>query len=214
MPPSGLLDLHPDVRNLGEYLFRCNTYPPSVITNFDLTFSRLSGGRVSATFMDMVNLQVLLTQQNDLPSLYDPSLSVLADYNYKKTFDVGAGIMFDRFIAVDSLSTYAPGRLGVAPTTYFDTTDSTTKILGHGGIRMMSRFSFEVKRLLFSDGMGPFGKNDLRQKHALVLADEVRGYLLNPLVSSWAVHITARIHFFVHKRFIPRCRPWSLASGL
>ena len=150
-----------DVRNLGEYLFRCNTYPPSVITNFDMTFSRLAGGRVSTTFMDMVNLQVLLTQENILPSFYDPSLTVLADVNIKKTFDIGAGIMFNRFIAVDSLATWAMSRLS-PPSTYFDTVDSVTKTLTHSGMKVMSRFSFDPKRLLFSESNGIFGENDLR----------------------------------------------------
>jgi hypothetical protein len=156
---------NPDVRNLGEYLFRCNTYPPSMITNFDMTYSRLSGGRVSATFLDMVNLQVLLTQENELPSFYDPSLSVLADIKYNKIFDVGAGIMFDRFIAVDSLSTWAMSRLS-PPSTYFDTVDSVTRTLSHAGIRMMSRFSLDFKPLIGMVGLqevaGLFGENDLK----------------------------------------------------
>jgi hypothetical protein len=152
---------NPDVRNLGEYLFRSNTYPPNVFSNFDMTYSRLSGGRVSATVMDMINLQVLLTQQNEQASFYDPSLTILGDCNYRKIFDIGGGIMFDRFIAVDSLSTYAPSRNG-PPSTYIDPKDSTTKVFGHSGTRVMARFSFDPKRLFFEDGRGPFGENDLR----------------------------------------------------
>ena len=150
-----------DIRNLGEYLFRCNTYPPSIITDFDMTFSRLSGGRLCATFMDMVNLQVLLTQQNILPSFYDPSLTVMADVNVQKIFDIGGGIMLDRFMAVDSLATYPMSRTG-PPNNYIDPVDSTTKTYTHAGTRIMSRFSFDPKRLVFSDGRGFFGANDLR----------------------------------------------------
>jgi hypothetical protein len=152
---------NPDVRNLGAYLFRCNTYPPSVITNFDLTYSRLSGGRVGVTIKDMFNLQLLLTQENELPSFYDPSLSLLADVKVKKMFDIGAGIQFNRFIAADSLATWAMSRLGT-PSTYFDTVDSVTKTLTHAGIKMMSRFSFDPKRLFIPEGNGFFGENDLR----------------------------------------------------
>jgi hypothetical protein len=152
---------NPDVRNLGEYLFRCNTYPPNVITNFDLTYSRLSGARVSGTFWEMLNMQVLFTQENELPSFYDPSLSILADVNYHKIFDIGGGIMFNRFMAVDSLATSAMSRLG-PPSTYFDTVDSQSKTYTHAGVKLMGRFSFDPKRLFLSDDNGIFGENDLR----------------------------------------------------
>ena len=45
----------PDVKNLGEYLFRANTYPVYVMNNFNRPYSRLLGLRASSTLFESLH---------------------------------------------------------------------------------------------------------------------------------------------------------------
>jgi hypothetical protein len=40
---------NPDVRNLGEYLYRTGTYPPTMSNTFDFPLARLTGFRLMST---------------------------------------------------------------------------------------------------------------------------------------------------------------------
>ncbi len=57
-------------RNLGEYLFRSNTYPPTLVTTLDQTFCRLAGMHASVTLWNMVHLHALLTQEAELALIF------------------------------------------------------------------------------------------------------------------------------------------------
>jgi hypothetical protein len=151
---------NPDTRNLGSYLFRCGAYPPYVTTNIDQVFSRLAGIHIKTDLFDMVHVHALFTQECEMPTFYDPSLSFLADVDYKKIIDVGGGIMFCRFWPVNSGATA-------------NTTDSRNKYTDpslpdstgyytFAGTKIMLRASFDPKPF-FSPGLSRLlGPNDLR----------------------------------------------------
>jgi hypothetical protein len=149
---------NPDVRNLGEYLFRTNTYPLYVMTNFNRPYSRLLGIRVSSTFIDStVHIDALLTSSNLIPPLVDGSLSFLASYRLLKFFDVGAGISFCHLFPVDDKLTTPPNPGGQSEYQNGDTTAYFT----FAGTKPMARFALDVKRLI-PKGDQIFSASDLR----------------------------------------------------
>ena len=91
---------NPDVRNLGEYLFRSFTYPQCLINVFDRPYADVAGLRIGNQVGTCFHEDLLLTSEiHDFP-LMDFSLSYLASYNLAKVVDVGAGIDFDRLFPV------------------------------------------------------------------------------------------------------------------
>jgi len=100
----------PDVRNLGEYLFRTSTYPVYVMNNFNRPYSRLLGFRASSTLFDSLHQDLLLTSSNLLPPLVDYSLSYVLSYRLLKFLDVGGAIsfchLFNTLDAQESNQTY------------------------------------------------------------------------------------------------------------
>jgi len=92
------------VRNLGEYLFRTNTYPVYVMNNFNRPYSRMLGFRASSTLFDSLHQDLLLTSSNLLPPLVDWSLSYLISYRLLNFLDIGGGISFCHlFTVMDNL---------------------------------------------------------------------------------------------------------------
>jgi hypothetical protein len=96
---------NPEVRNLGEFLFRSGTYPFFLINGFDFPAARLSGlranfsyvtGRVHFTFD-----QFILTERN-IPPLNDVSFASVASVDYMKIITIGAGVDFSHAISVNS----------------------------------------------------------------------------------------------------------------
>lgn len=150
---------NPDVRNLGEYLIRCGAYPPYIVTNLDQAFSRLAGLHASATVWDMLHIHVLFTQECDMPSFYDPSLTFLGDVNIKKVFEIGGGVMFSRFWPVDSKVTAKqdPTNAYVDPSL-----PDSTGYYTLAGTKLMARASFDPKPFFKSFADRFLGPNDLR----------------------------------------------------
>jgi hypothetical protein len=164
---------NPDVRNLGEYLYRTGTYPGYIINEFDYPQNRLEGIKVSSNLFNCIHQDFMLTSETNVVPLQDWGISYLADINPHPVIDFGVGVFFSHLFSVnesyttprnsnnvmdvkfkdtvhvaDSLSPYFPYYLE------YDTTYYTYK-----GIKLMARFSFDPKPLFPS---GIFGKNDLR----------------------------------------------------
>jgi hypothetical protein len=150
---------NPDTRNLGEYLIRCGAYPPYIITNLDQTLSRLAGLHASATLWDMVHVHALFTQECEMPTFYDPSLSFLGDVNVKKIFEIGGGVMFSRFWPVNNNATAKndPTNAYVDPSL-----PNSTGYYTFAGTKLMARASFDPKPLFGSFSGRFLGPNDLR----------------------------------------------------
>ena len=149
---------NPDTRNLGEYLFRCGTYPPYIVTNLDQTLSRLAGAHLSTTLWDMLHVEVLFTQECEMPTFYDPSLSFLGDFDFKKIVDIGGGIMFARFWPVNSNAT---ANNTVSANAYPDSSlPNGTGYYTLAGTKIMVRANIDPKPLFPLGMRNLFGPND------------------------------------------------------
>jgi len=70
---------NPEVRNLGEYLFRTYCYPTVMFNNFDRTFTELMGVRIGNTLGGIFHHDLILNSETKQYPFYDFSLSYLAD---------------------------------------------------------------------------------------------------------------------------------------
>lgn len=122
---------NPEVRNLGEYLFRGNSYPPWYETRFEDPTSPLLGFMLSTNLNTDVfkpKLDIMLTSETAKYPMQDWSLSVVASF---KLFDfwgqgdllgLGAGICFDRIFSKDPFyTTPSEGNPGQQNLYYADT---------------------------------------------------------------------------------------------
>jgi hypothetical protein len=112
---------NPESSNLGEYLLRSGAYPGYIITDFDFAKARLMGFDVSCSAIENLSTDLLFTSEYREPPFFDYSLSGVVGYKlFGKILDIGAGINFNRLIAiVPSLTTNkgikAMGRLTFDP---------------------------------------------------------------------------------------------------
>jgi hypothetical protein len=165
----------PEVRNLGEYLFRSYTYPGLIFNNFDFPAARVLGAKASlqgAIAPDIVvKNDLLLTEEDATWPFGDFSVTDVADINFWKVIDFGAGVDFANYISVNSgittpqasynelLVDSAGVGVPAAPTitSYTDNTghihyDTTYSYYTFKAIKPMGRITLDPKPLL-----GDFG---------------------------------------------------------
>ena len=148
---------NPDVRNLGEYLYRTGTYPPVIASEFDFPLARLTGLRLSSTPIDSLNLDVLVTSESQVLPLNDWGVSVLGDYTFAKAFTIGAGVFFSHLLSVyDSCTTPKKPPDNLVP---LDSTNGDTIYYTFKGTKVMARLGFDPKVFI---PLEIFGTNDLR----------------------------------------------------
>jgi hypothetical protein len=146
---------NPDVRNLGEYLFRSGTYPAYLINNFDLPYARLTGFKLSGNFLNnAVNLDGLLTFETDIPPYYDASISLIGSVDMHKIvpsipLTLGAGVEFAHLISVDKSQTTP----SYAATQYIK--DGDTNYYTFKGTKIMARMCFDPKQFIPTTLFGP-----------------------------------------------------------
>jgi hypothetical protein len=151
---------NPDVRNLGEFLFRSGTYPVYVINSFNRPYQRLLGLRASSTLFGTLHQDLLLTSDYALNPVQDWSLSYLISYTAFKCIDIGLGISLARFFSVDKrTSPTDPGNLSAVP---YVKENGDTGYYTFKGTKPMARLAFDPKPLLPSFISNIFGKNDFR----------------------------------------------------
>jgi hypothetical protein len=131
---------NPEVRNLGEFLFRTGTYPFIIINGFNFPLARLSGARVhfskEADNFGLSIDQFLLTER-DMPPMNDVSLATIAGVHAFKMVDAGAGVDFARIIPLNGdLTTPAEARYPIIGTS--DTGTYTFK-----AIKLMGRVTLD-----------------------------------------------------------------------
>ena len=163
---------NPDARNLGEYLFRTNTYPLIVYSDFDYPQADLLGVRANVTLFDRLlsNDLLLHSEVHGVPV----QLWSVSDIVASHLFDIvnlSAGISFAHYLDVYQgngyLTTWAdrfygnPEKLDPQNKVYYiDTYNGTdTSYFSWKAIKAMFRFSFDPKKFI---PMDIFGKNDLK----------------------------------------------------
>jgi hypothetical protein len=148
---------NPDVRNLGEYLFRTNTYPPTMRSQFDFPMARLTGFQISSTPVDSLNIHVMLTSESQVLPLQDFGPSILVDYSFLKMISVGGGIFFSHLWSVNEKYTTPQNSQNAIIDTI---TGLTTDYYTFRGTKMMGRLALDFKR--FFPRQDIFGENDFR----------------------------------------------------
>ena len=84
---------NPEVKNLGNYLYRSTAVPLSVQSKIDYPWANLMGVRAqTGLFNDKVTLEVIMNSEYQYPPWYDWSLGFTASYAPNKVIDIGAGI--------------------------------------------------------------------------------------------------------------------------
>ncbi len=150
---------NPDVRNLGEYLFRSFCYPAALLNTFDRPYADLLGLRIGNSFAFPVGIfhhDLLITSETKYYPLKDFSLSYLADFSLFHILSVGIGGSLYRMLPVflnDS------GTVKTTVNQYVDTTTGDTGYYTFSGIKLMARVSFDIKGLVPMDFLG---KEDLK----------------------------------------------------
>jgi hypothetical protein len=146
-----------DARNLGEYLFRSNTYPQTLTTEFDYPFARLAGLYAKGSYStgsNKLNLDLLVTSNTEWVAIHDVNLSLLASYNLAKILEIGAGVSFCSIVSADESATMPQNSA-----TAYDVVGKDTLNYTFRGTKLMARFSFDPKKLFQSDF---FGNQDLK----------------------------------------------------
>jgi len=147
---------NPDVRNLGEYLYRTGTYPGYIINEFDFPMNRLMGLRLSGNPLPWLNLDVMLTSEPYQLPMLDYGLSGLFTCSAGKALDIGAGVFFSHLFSINEEYTTPKTSDNLIQDT---ANPSDTSYYTFRGTKLMARFSFDPKAF-FATSL--FGKNDLR----------------------------------------------------
>ncbi|MBN1307219.1 MAG: hypothetical protein JXA18_04840 [Chitinispirillaceae bacterium] len=95
---------NPEVRELGEFLFRSGTYPFYLLGDFDRPFARLTGLRAGFSFINDAlgaDIDVLALTEREIRPFWDVSFAAIAAVRFLKIIDVGAGVDFAHAIPVD-----------------------------------------------------------------------------------------------------------------
>jgi len=162
---------NPDVRNLGEYMFRSGTYPAYIKTGFDYPMARLMGGRIGHSLFDKsFSHDIILSSETGFYPPMDWTLSYLFRYNVlnRNFIEIGGGISMAHLLSVYN-NTY--DQAGVkSPTNPVDqgisgngyvTENGDTAYYTFRGDKLMARFSIDPK-FLFGNGKRHFGESDLK----------------------------------------------------
>jgi hypothetical protein len=153
---------NPDVRNLGEYLFRTGTYPGYIMNSFDFPAQRLLGGCIGAGLsagMFAITADILLTSAAMLYPVQDFSPTVITAVNLLDVFELGGGICLDRFFSVNEHYTVYEDDLSPD----IDTATGDTSYMRHSGTKVMLRTAIDPKPLVPEYLKEPFlGDSDLR----------------------------------------------------
>jgi hypothetical protein len=154
---------NPDVRNLGEFLFRSGTYPLFLINEFERPFARLLGLK-SSTALDLDFLKVKTDLfglvEHEIKPFNDVSLAAVGSINVMNCLEIGGGIDLAHFIPVDSRFTTLKEEQNsyfydsVPVVTISDTSWSKdTGYYTYQGTKLMARASFDFLGLLLFAGI-------------------------------------------------------------
>jgi hypothetical protein len=104
---------NPEVRNLGEFLFRSGTYPFFLVNDFNFPLQRLSGLLLNFNYGRDGGLKISVDQflrmERTFAPLNDFSASTIVGFDWKKMVNAGFGVDFSRLIAVNGELTTPKG---------------------------------------------------------------------------------------------------------
>ncbi len=157
---------NPDVRNLGEYMFRTGTYPIYFDMSFDSPFQRLLGLHVQDNFFNSLKLDFLLTSATVFPTM-NWSFAALGDYDIAALhfIHVGAGVDFADLLDVYTNHSFL--QYGGDPTSFQSPSYNFAYIAANGdtnyytfkGTKVMGRISIDPKAFI---KWKYFGEDDLK----------------------------------------------------
>jgi hypothetical protein len=160
----------PDIRNLGEYLFRSGTYPAFLDNSFDFPQQRLLGFHGQSNLFSSLKTDLLFVSQTVFPAM-NWSLAGLAEYDVtgRHFLTIGAGVDFAHLFDVYTHHSF-PASGGDPTELHSDvnaryianisaTGDTTLEYYTFKGTKVMGRIAFDPKAFISWKG---FGRNDLR----------------------------------------------------
>jgi hypothetical protein len=145
---------NPDVRNLGEYLFRASAYPVFFLNWFDGACYRMAGLQATTHPVDWFNFDALVFSELYLVPLQDFSVAGVATFKLGKVGQFGAGINFNRLLSVDERYTTPTSGAGgkITDNVYYQDVDSagnaiagTQKYYTFKSTKIALRGSFNIK---------------------------------------------------------------------
>lgn len=158
---------NPDIKNLGEFMFRSATYPAYIITYMDYPMAKLLGTHLKyELFNKKLKQDLLFTTETSFYPAQDWSLSYLASANITG-LEVGAGVSMSHLLSVynDQFdpglgSLTNPKKAGPSGNQYIDANGDTLYYTFQGN-KVMARFSFDPK-VFIPDATSLFGESDLK----------------------------------------------------
>jgi hypothetical protein len=140
---------NPDVKNLGEYLFRSMAYPNFLNTTFDEPYQRILGIKLSSLLFDgRLRQDLIISNEWDLNPTQDFSIAYVAGCAVGKYLDVGLGGQASRLISVDNRYTDPSGRISknaYSASWYYasaqDSINDKRTYYAFPGIKLMGRFN-------------------------------------------------------------------------
>jgi hypothetical protein len=151
---------NPEIRNLGEYLFRSPAYPAVLINYFDQTDARLAGIKISADMPaagDFLKLHgdLMLTLETEMYPFFDATPSFVGNCMIGNFLDVGLGVsLYHLFPMNDSVT-----RPQTDPKSMYLLKNGEANYYTFGGTKLMARLTFDPKAFIHSQ---LFGKEDLK----------------------------------------------------
>jgi hypothetical protein len=161
---------NPDVRNLGEYLFRASAYPVYFVNWYDAAYYRMMGLRASTSPVDWFKFDGLLFSEMYQLPLRDFSLAGVATFTIGKFAEIGGGIDFNRIFSVNNsytspgytsnsdINCYSKDSIGVDSLTS-QTIYGNQKNYTFQSTKIAIRASFDVKSFI---PLNIFGNEDLK----------------------------------------------------
>lgn len=151
---SGIMEyaFNPEVKNLGNYMYRSTSYPFTLKTKIDYIYSNLMGIRTEGKFFsDQLKAELILNSILDQYPFFDFSLGAMLSYTTpNKFFTIGEGICFDRLFSVDKEATDVK-------TLKSNLTDST---ITFRSVKLDSRLTLDFRQLLNNPDI--MSKNDFK----------------------------------------------------
>lgn len=164
---------NPDAKNLGEYLFRSNAYPNTIMTggwSFINSAGILMEGAALEAHTGPLTHDLLISMERNFEPLHDLSAGYLLKFTPSEAFEVQAGVAFAHLIPAQPRKTTPKGPADPAgdktrqplnrydadaDTVVTDPLDSTYENYTFKSIKLMGRFSFNPQAILQSEFLHP-----------------------------------------------------------
>lgn len=157
---------NPDAMNLGEYLFRSNTYPGLLVSGFEIADRvKMAGfhtGYLKNAYSGKYKVDLFLNTETESYPTFDLTLSYTVEYSTPNLFyEMSLGISHHHLVAFDQ-KRIIPGKsasYNTTATSFVDSITGDTTDYTFRGTKMAARVSFDLKKICNSK---IFGDNDLK----------------------------------------------------